>query len=212
MGGVTVSCWHRSSFGRNMFLVRSRILSLFTFHYSRLTRVVLRCTIIPSQGRINIPFHTIPYNKNISRWFPLHPAKGRSGNVQGEIKLNLRLKVPHLDLSSNNPSDLLIRYDRPTPTGRHPKMNRRRKSWSYFVSRKKSAKDAAFNARVNVQLEKSISSTSSLKKKEKKDWFQLERDFILSGVSGHTHARTHAHPSKNTDICTTRRMEHGRAT
>jgi len=64
MGGVTVSCWHRSSFGRNMFL-----------------------------GRINIPFHTIPYNKNISRWFPLHPAKGRSGNVQGEIKLNLRLKT-----------------------------------------------------------------------------------------------------------------------
>jgi hypothetical protein len=63
-GGVTISCWHRTSFGRNVFL-----------------------------GRINIPFHTIPYNKDISRWFPLHPTHGRKSNVHGEISLNLHFKT-----------------------------------------------------------------------------------------------------------------------
>ena len=46
-----------------------------------------------AQGRINIPFNTIPYNKNISRWFPLHPTHGRKSNVHGEISLNLHFKV-----------------------------------------------------------------------------------------------------------------------
>lgn len=46
------------------------------------------------QGRINIPFNTIPYNRNITRWFPLHPIHGRKSTVHGEIQLNLHLKVP----------------------------------------------------------------------------------------------------------------------
>ena len=95
-GGVTISCWHRTSFGRNLFLVRTlRPLQFPTSSKNSLLRFSLTrfsgCTC--AQGRINIPFNTIPYNKNISRWFPLHPTHGRKSNVHGEISLNLHFKV-----------------------------------------------------------------------------------------------------------------------
>jgi hypothetical protein len=96
-GGVTISCWHRTSFGRNLFLVRTLTppvsyisFNSFVLRFSK-ALVGLRGTY--AQGRINIPFNTIPYNKNISRWFPLHPTHGRKSNVHGEISLNLHFKV-----------------------------------------------------------------------------------------------------------------------
>jgi hypothetical protein len=94
-GGVTISCWHRTSFGRNLFLVRTLRPLQFSTSFNSLLRFSLKryTDYTCAQGRINIPFNTIPYNKNISRWFPLHPTHGRKSNVHGEISLNLHFKV-----------------------------------------------------------------------------------------------------------------------
>jgi hypothetical protein len=46
------------------------------------------------QGRITIPFTSIPSNTKVKRWFPLHHTKKHtSGDIHGEIKLELYLHV-----------------------------------------------------------------------------------------------------------------------
>jgi hypothetical protein len=48
----------------------------------------------PTQGRICLERHTLPRNKSVEHWFPLHPTKEASGVVvTGAIQLRVGFKV-----------------------------------------------------------------------------------------------------------------------
>lgn len=61
---VTLSCWDHDRISRDDFM-----------------------------GRIMIKKRDIPHNKEVRRWFPLHPSKSRQNSVHGEVLLRIHYKT-----------------------------------------------------------------------------------------------------------------------
>jgi hypothetical protein len=55
--------------------------------------VIIGDAIIYFQGRVTIPISSIPVNREVEHWFPLHPTWAHKVKVVGNVKLKIKLWV-----------------------------------------------------------------------------------------------------------------------